>query len=191
MIELIRIFNDSIPSVVKPHKEIEGHKDKFEEELRMVKSENEDLMSAYEMTQQELDELRQKSNTLEIESEKKAVINIFKQMNSVEYGNLLDNVALSEKQIRELKAKGWEPPPEAENVSMTVRMFYKFLKKYGISPMAEIDSKLQINLNQSELYDYEGSEFKDGKEMKNVRVCAPGWTYQKNIISSPKVREIF
>jgi hypothetical protein len=192
LIELMRVFNDNVSSVsVKTLEHTEEGSTTVEEQLRQVKSENEDLISAYEITQQELDDLREQSSTLEITSERKAIIDLFKKMNSSEYGNLLDNVAQSEKQIKDLKAKGWEPPPEAENCAISVRMFYNFLKKFGIFPIIEIGSAFQINLGQSENYDYEGSEFKDGKEIKNVKVYAPGWTYQKDIISRTKVREIF
>jgi molecular chaperone GrpE (heat shock protein) len=191
LIELMRVFSENVSSVAVKPPGTEGISGTIEEELRLVKSENADLISAYEMTQQELDDIKGKAGNLEIETQQKAIIDLFKQMNSSEYGNLLDNVAQTEKQIKDLKAKGWEPSPEAENSTMTIRMYHNFLKKYGISPMADIGCELQINLTQSENYDYEGSEFKNGKEIKKVKVYAPGWTYGKDIISRPKIREIF
>ncbi|MEQ8171749.1 MAG: hypothetical protein ABRQ38_22855 [Candidatus Eremiobacterota bacterium] len=192
LIELMRVFSNNLSSVAaKTTSGTESISGTIEEELRLIKSENADLMSAYEMTQQELDDIKGRAGNLEIETQQKAIIDLFKQMNSPEYGNLLDNVAQTEKQIKDLKAKGWEPSPEAENSTMTIRMYHNFLKKYGITPMADIGCELQINLSQSENYDYEGSEFKDGKEIKKVKVYAPGWTYGKDIISRPKVREIF
>jgi len=192
LIELMRVFTSNISSVsAKTTAGTESAAGTIEEELRLVKSENADLMSAYEMTQQELDDIREKTGNLEIETQRKSIIDLFKRMNSPEYGNLLDNVAQTEKQIKDLKAKGWEPPAEAENSTITIRMYHNFLKKYGITPMVDIGCELQINLDQSENYDYEGSEFKDGKEIKKVKVYAPGWIYGKDIISRPKVRESF
>ncbi len=192
LIELMRVFSNNVSSAAaKTTAGTESISGTIEEELRLIKSENADLMSAYEMTQQELDDIKGRAGNLEIETQHKAIIDLFKQMNSPEYGNLLDNVAQTEKQIKDLKAKGWEPPPEAENSTMTIRMYHNFLKKCGITPMVDIGCELQINLAQSENYDYEGSEFKDGKEIKKVKVYAPGWTYRKDIISRPKVRESF
>ncbi len=192
LIELMRAFTSNISSVAAKTTAATGSAaGTIEEELRLVKSENADLMSAYEMTQQELDDIREKTGNLEIETQRKSIIDLFKRMNSPEYGNLLDNVAQTEKQIKDLKAKGWEPPAEAENSTIIIRMYHNFLKKYGITPMVDIGCELQINLAQSENYDYEGSEFKDGKEIKKVKVYAPGWTYGKDIISRPKVRESF
>jgi len=192
LIELMRAFTSNISSVAAKTTAATGSAaGTIEEELRLVKSENADLMSAYEMTQQELDDIREKTGNLEIETQRKSIIDLFKRMNSPEYGKLLDNVVQTEKQIKDLKAKGWEPPAEAENSTIIIRMYHNFLKKYGITPMVDIGCELQINLAQSENYDYEGSEFKDGKEIKKVKVYAPGWTYGKDIISRPKVRESF
>jgi molecular chaperone GrpE (heat shock protein) len=192
LIELIRVFSNKVPSVAASTTAgTECKSGTIEEELRLIKSENADLVSAYEITQQELDDIRERTGNLEIETQQKAIIDLFKQMNSSEYGNVLDNVAHTAKQIKDLKANGWEPSAETENSIMTIRMYHNFLKKYGITPMLEIDSELQINLAQSENYDYEGSEFKDGKEIKKVKVYAPGWTFGKDIISSPKVQESF
>lgn len=189
LIELMKVFSKPIVTVSTSSNNVQL--EDIEKELRNVKSENQDLVNAYEMTQQELDELRDKARDIEIESVKRSIVDLFKLMNSSENGNLLDIIAQTERHIRLLKSDGWEPTEKEEGLILTIRMIYKFLKKYGVSPMDEIGTKLCVNLRQSELYDYAGSEFKDEKEIKNVEIKAPGWSYQKDIISRPKIQESF
>jgi len=191
LIELMRVFSVNTPVVTPVAVSESGDLETMRRELRDIKSENEDLTSAYEMTQQELDSLREKARDMELDSERRSVVNLLKQMNSSESGNVLDSIAQTDKQIKVLKSGGWEPPVETEGAVIAIRLMSNFLKKFGICPMEEIGAKLELNLRQSELYEYAGSEFVDEKEIKKVEIKAPGWTFQKEIISRPRIQECF
>jgi len=184
----MRVFSNI--THVAPSKEIvppEG----LDKVVENLKSENQDLMNAYEITQQELDDMREKICTMEVEGEQKAVVKFFKHMNSPQQGYLLDIIAQAERHIRLLKSQGWEPGEKEESFTTAIRIIYNFFKKYGISPMEELGTKLQVNLRQSEMYEYAGSEFTDEQEVKTVEVKAPGWSYQREIISRPRIQETF
>jgi len=194
-IELVRVFsNKSKPVVVTAEtqpvstgsKELEAIK----KELGNVKSENQDILNAYEMTQQELESFKDKAKDMEIHGRRRAIVGLFKQMNSSEYA-LLDNIAQVDKQIKELRAKGWEPTEESEAATTTIRLFYNFFKKFGVNPMADVGAKMKINLKQSEQYEYAGSEFATEKDEKTVQVKAPGWIYEQEIVTRPRVQEVF
>lgn len=192
LIELMRVFSKTSPIVSSKvtSGNVEGL-DELKSELDDVKRENEDLMSAYEITQQELDNMREKARDMEMEGEKKAVFNLFKTMNSSTYGNLLDTIGQTEKHIRVLKSEGWEPAPEVESLSTTIRLLFNFLKKFGVSPLEEVGTVMEVNLSQSEMYEYAGSEFKDADELKKVQIKAPGWAYGRDIIARPRIQEYF
>lgn len=192
LIELMRVFTR--PSPIVSSRVASGsveEVDDLKSELEDLKRENEDLMSAYEITQHELDNIKDSARDMEMEGEKKAVINFFKTMNSSIQGNLLDTIGQTEKHIRVLKSEGWEPAPEVESLSTTIRLLFNFLKKYGLSPLEELGKIMEVNLRQSELYEYAGSEFKDENELKKVQVKAPGWAFGRDIIARPKIQEYF
>ena len=186
----MKVFSHT-PSASPVKQAVPGGDEELEKELQTLKSENQDLMSAYEMTQQELDDMRDKMSTMELEGEKKSLIKLFKYMNSAQQGCLLDAIAQSEKQIRVLKSEGWEPGEKEEGFTTAIRLIYNFLKKYGVIPMEEVGVKLKVNLRQSEVYEYAGSEFTDEEEVKTVEVKAPGWAYEREIISRPRIQEAF
>jgi len=193
IIELMKVFRQPSPIVSSKvaSGSVSGGSEELQKELEELQAENEDLVSAYDITQVELDDLREKARELEVDGEKNAVINFFKTMNSSVQGNLLDTIGQTEKQIRVLKSQGWEPEADVESLSTTIRLFFNFLKKFGVTPLEEIGVVMELNLRQSEMYDYAGSEFKNEAELKKVQVMAPGWAFQRDIISRPRIQEHF
>ena len=100
---------------------------------------------------------------------------------------LLDLFAKSEQTLKQL---GREIPKELSSVSMCVRMFMRTMRNvFMISPVHVIGEKLKLTLEQAEKYDYSGSDFENGDEIKNVEVISPGWRYGNEVFSLPKVIE--
>jgi hypothetical protein len=110
----------------------------------------EDLRTALEVARQNFQEIQEDIKTIRETSELEATLDFFREMNSMKYGHLLDQIACVEKQIRDLKGKGVSFSSEFENIAIVIRMFMKFVREYGLSSIESIGERKKITLQESE-----------------------------------------
>lgn len=168
---------------------ISGFKDS-EDELSHLREENEDLKTAQFMTAKELEEFQNNFEEIKKEMEEQVVKDFFSKLNSQFYGSLLDQFLKSELQLKKLKDSGYTFPQEVESIPMSIRMFNKFLRDYGIETIDVQGRQFVTNLEGSAFYEYAGSPFEDSGVSKNVWVSSPGWKYENVTISFPKIFEV-
>lgn len=143
-----------------------------------------DLKTELESTYIRLNSSEENLERLQQEGAETALITVLTQMNSRQAGMLLDQFSKSEE-----KLKGLSVPPELSGISMCVRMFMRTMREmFGISQVYNIGDIINITLEQSENYDYSGSDFNNG-EVKKVQVISPGWKRNGEIFSVPHVIE--
>ena len=143
-----------------------------------------ELKTELESTYIRLNSSEENLSRLQQEGAETALIHVLTQMNSRPAGMLLDQFSKCEE-----KLKGITVPPELSGISMCVRMFMRTMREmFGISQVHKIGEVINITLEQSENYDYSGSDFNDG-EVKKVQVISPGWQRNGEIFSVPHVIE--
>ena len=147
-----------------------------------------DMKSALENEKNKTERYRRELEKARNDSEKNALVRIFRRMNSDDMENILDQFAVSSENLKKLESDGFEIPPELNSCAICVDMFMRALDSLGIKPTRNIGETLTIGFDESGDYDYTGSFFGDD-ELKTVRVHAPGWTFKGEIISQPKVYE--
>ena len=144
----------------------------------------EDLKPELESTYIRMNSSEENIERLQQEGAETALIEVLTQINSRQAGMLLDQFSKSEEKLR-----GLTVPAELSSISMCVRMFMKTMREmFGISEVHKIGEVITITLEQSEQYDYTGSDFNDG-EVKKVQVISPGWKRGDEIFSVPHVIE--
>jgi len=180
---------DDLASFIAVPEKREYETNDLQEQNDYLRQENEDLRSGLEITTQEVEEFRNNISLFREEEKKLAVSNFFQSLNCSQYGYLLDQMAYSEKQLQMLKEKGYQFPEEVESIPLTIRMFMRFLKEYGIFPIETGDSEREISLDACQNCDYSGSPFLTEDEKKNVRIVSSGWKIGDILISKPRVEE--
>ncbi len=116
--------------------------------------------------------------------------NFFISINSDQYNNPLDTLAISDNLIKRLYSEGWSPEkPEVESVILAIKSLLTAFNSLGITPIYKIGEKIAISFSDISKFDYLGSEL-SGDEKKIVEVMTPGWKYNEEIISRPRVKEI-
>lgn len=155
-----------------------------------IEQENEDLRAALEIAEQQLESLQDEIDQIRDEAKQEAVVSFFQEMNSVKFSNLLDQFSNAEEMLNRLKHNRYEIPQEIEVIPALVRMFMRFLKMYGVEPKTTIGLQKNMNLKESEGYEYVGSDFKNVDEMKPVEIKSTGWEYASTLISKPKAEEV-
>lgn len=152
--------------------------------------ENDDLRAAAEIAQHQLEALQEELEHIREEAKQEAAITFFKEMNSGKHSNLLDQFLKAELLVKQLRQQGTEIPQEIELIPSLIRMFTRFVKMQGIRPKAVVGQRKEITLNESDEYEYIGSEWEDPDEHKTVEVQSAGWVYAETLISKPKVQEV-
>ena len=155
-----------------------------------IAHENDDLRAAAEIAQHQLEALQEELEHIREEAKQEAAITFFQEMNSGKHSNLLDQFLKAELLVKQLRHEGTEIPQEIELIPSLVRMFTRFVKMQGIRPKAVVGQRKQITLNESDEYEYIGSEWEDPDEHKTVEVQSAGWVYADTLISKPKVQEV-
>ena len=156
---------------------------KHDAEVEALRAEIESLYIRLNASEETFERFQQESAEL-------AVVDVLAKMNSQEAGQLLDQFAKSEQTLKQLSSGGYTVPKELSSVSLCVRMFMRTMRNvFRISPVHVIGERLKLTLEQAERYDYSGSDFADDGEVKTVEVISPGWRYDKEIFSLPKVIE--
>lgn len=160
-----------------------------EQEMERLRQENENFRTALEIAQQQLERLENEIDIIRSEAKTEAKVTFFQQMNSSQFGCLLDQFSCSEERLKEIKRSGYAFPVEVESVPVVIRMFMRFVKYCEVTPLKALGDSFKVNLSQSDQYQYEGSEFLNDAEEKIVQVSTCGWQYSGQIISKPKVVE--
>ena len=174
---------DWIRSLIRSDEDDKDNQDRIERE-------NEDLRAALEIAEQQLESLEDEINQIRDEAKQEAAVSFFQEMNSVKFSNLLDQFSNAEEMLKRLKGANYEIPQEIEVIPALIRMFMRFLKMYGVEPKTAIGLQKNMNLKESEDYEYVGSDFKDVDEKKAVEIKSTGWEYARNVISKPKAEEV-
>ena len=152
--------------------------------------ENDDLRAAAEIAQHQLEALQEELEHIRHEAKQEAVITFFQEMNSVKNSHLLDQFQTAEVLLKKLRQQGIEIPKEAELIPALIAMFSRFLKTQGIHPKALIGEKKEITLQESDEYEYIGTDFESDVDRKTVQVQTGGWIFGETLISKPKATEI-
>lgn len=114
----------------------------------------------------------------------------FIALNSAQYGNFLDKIPLIEETLKNIrKNKEQKPSQEINRILISVKNIIKFLKDQGITPIREVNSIFEGDVDDIDEMDYIGEEF-IGDETKLLKIVAPGYRYEDIIISIPKVEEV-
>ena len=174
---------DLIRAPISSDEDREDNQDKIEQE-------SEDLRAALEIAEQQLESFQDEIDQIRDEAKQETVVSFFQEMNSVKFSNLLDQFSNAEEMLKRLKEANYEIPQEIEVIPALVRMFMRFLKMYGVEPKTTIGLQKNMNLKESEDYEYVGSDFKDVDEKKAVEIKSTGWEYARNVISKPKAEEV-
>lgn len=158
--------------------------------LRGLEAEIKDLRTALEYANRRLEERTQELEAETNEAAQSALATLFRKMAHRSSDHLLDRIAEAEQQLVRLKKSKFAFPPEVDPLRVMPRIFFKFLKKMDVQPMAEVGQTLDLSLDDSVGYDYHGSDFEGPGDRKRVRVETPGWTHEGRVIALPRVRQI-
>ena len=159
-------------------------------EQERLSHENDDLRAAAEIAQHQLEALQEELEHIRHEAKQEAVITFFQEMNSAKNSHLLDQFQTAEALLKKLRQQGIEIPKEAELIPALITMFSRFLKTQGIRPKTLIGQTKEITLQESDEYEYVGSDFESNAERKTVQVQTGGWIFGETLISKPKATEI-
>ena len=155
-----------------------------------LEEENEDLRASLEITQLQMQNLQVAMEELRQEAQLEARLEFFREMNAQRHGSLLDNFARAEQRLQQLRQEGHSIPEEIESIPLVVRMFMKFAREVGIQPLEKLGREMEVDLEQSEGYEYVGTNFTEPEEKKQVRVVGEGWEYASHLISRPVLQEV-
>lgn len=157
--------------------------------LSPIEKQNEDLRNSLEISIQEIEELKSVIEEIKIEAKHEATLSFLRDFNSKGGNNLLDQFSISANTIKGLKKEKFQFPDEIQSIPVVVRMFMQFLEDIGVKPIKEIGRVFEVNLKESEEYDYVGTPFLD-ECTKKIVIETPGWKYGEQIITKPKIKEI-
>ncbi len=188
--ETIKNTSALIAQALSPEQQPKDETSASMQNLAILQQQNENYHTALEIAHQQLETLESEIEIIRSEAKREATLLFFQRMNAPSFGNLLDQIAMSEERLKDMKRLNYTFPSEVESIPMSIRMFMKFARSCDIEAIQPLGQILTINLKESDQYEYEGSEFKDEIEQKEVLVLTSGWQYQGHIISKPKVIEI-
>ncbi|MDE0089472.1 MAG: hypothetical protein OXU23_27405 [Candidatus Poribacteria bacterium] len=158
--------------------------------MEHLEQENATLHTGSQIAEHRVQVLQEQLMQTQTEAERNAVTSFFREMNSVRHSSLLDQFLKVEKLIERLHQLETEIPEELELLPTLVDMFSQFLEMQGIAAKYDVGSRREITLNESDQYEYFGSQFENEDERKTVEVLSSGWTYEGELIIKPRVREI-
>lgn len=153
-------------------------------EETMVASNNE---TKYEIENENLETQIKKEKEI---MKKSIIIDFFREMNSSMNNELLDNLYKAGLAINQLDDKNTISTEDLESISLTIKLFFKYLKKYKVLPKEKIDNILDIGLEEAQNFNYIGSEFIESNDLKKVKVETTGWRIENEIITKPTVKEV-
>ena len=158
--------------------------------LETLKLENEQLKSSLNLCERNYKEALET-----MEDEVNNAINdrlkdFFVALNSAQYGNFLDKMPLIEETLKNIrKNREQKPSQDINRILISVKNIIKFLKDQGITPIREVNSIFEGDVDDIDEMDYIGDEF-IGEETKLLKIVSPGYRYEDIVISIPKVEEV-
>lgn len=116
----------------------------------------------------------------------------FMQLNQEGYGQIFDLLDVTRRGFQKLREQGKQIPMELRSAQTLVRSLSRFLKDYGVMPMAEVGQVLELSVEDMDRYIYEGVPFRSDRQHKRVEIVSSGWEMPERqmVISYPKVREL-
>lgn len=184
LLDLIKLSENKIKEI-----KVKNEND-YVEKIKDLEKENLELKMALNILENENENLNFEIEEIKINADIGAKIEIFQEMNSSQNDFLLDNFTNNELTINMLKEKEYLIPKELESVILTTKSFIKIIKRLGLKPKQKIGRIIKINLDQSNDFEYIGSEFINSNDIKTVKIETSGWVYENKIISKPRVREV-
>ena len=184
LLDLIKLSENKIKEI-----KVKNEND-YVEKIKDLEKENLELKMALSILENENENLNFEIEEIKINADIEAKIEIFQEMNSSQNDFLLDNFTNNELTINMLKEKEYLIPKELESVILTTKSFIKIIKRLGLKPKQKIGRIIKINLDQSNEFEYIGSEFINSNDIKTVKIETSGWVYENKIISKPRVREV-
>ena len=156
--------------------------------------------------QQEIDALRaslsrtkklladlQESFDIQLEESRQQIEEDFiSQLNSAEYGYILDQMAAASQGFQRMRRENVRIPVEIRSMQTLVRRLHEFVEDCGVTAIAESGVCLDVTAEQAANYQYEGSPFADSREVKRVEIVSPGWEIKEKdmVLAQPRIREV-
>ena len=105
---------------------------------------------------------------------------LVKEMTSIQHGRVLDALytASTDREVT------------LEFLGAIPQLLMQMLNSMGINPVLCVGDLMELTLETSLSYDYQGSDFNGEHDMKIVKVLSPGWTYEGELISPARVTEV-
>ena len=171
-----------IEGSIKPKRIISP--EEYESEIIRLDSELSRANKMIERLQNEFDE--------ELEDAKvQARVDIISQLNSRDYGYILDMLHLANIGFRKLRRSDFVLPIEINMIPVLTRNLMRFVSDSGIEPIENIGDEMEIMMNETGEYEYDGSAFSDKNEKKTVKIVSCGWEIPEEniVISKPRIKE--
>lgn len=159
-------------------------------ELDYLRFMNQTYRNSLELVQSMLDELNEVIEESAEDAKNNSIATFYTSMNSAEYGNLLDSMALVERRLCLLKEQKVKIPPQLLPLTIVFKQLISFIKDSGITPIDEVGRTWTAEVEELASYTYIGEPYMKTGEKKNVVVERSGWKFEDTIISLPTVREV-
>ncbi|MFA7406517.1 MAG: hypothetical protein WCY93_01595 [Anaerolineaceae bacterium] len=159
-------------------------------DLESLQADNADLRAALHNLRYELEDLQTQLQNTQDANKADGIVTFLTELNSATSGNLLDNMAISQKVITSLIKNNWQPElPEIEGIVYSVKAIVTFLYRLGLEPLKVVGAMEKVTLQDLTFVNYLGSEFDYPDQVKWVKFQSPGWRYKGEIISWAKAIE--
>lgn len=154
--------------------------------------ENAALRAELEAKRSLLVQLRESFDEQLEESRLEAQADVMLQLNSDDYGRILDLLASAQKGFDTLRDNHVSIPMELRSMKTLVRKLQEFVRDCGVTPMLEPGTEIDVSTSNVENLQFEGTPLKDDWEVKKGRVVSPGWQIADRgiVISYPRVCEV-
>lgn len=159
------------------------------DELEQLRFMNNNYKNSLELVQAMLDELNETIDETAADAKNAAIASFYSNMNSEEYGNLLDSIELVDRRLIELKENKVKVPPQLLPLTIVFKQLLRFVKACGISPIDTTGREFETEVEGLAEYTYIGEPYSYPGEKKVVVVERPGWKFDSVVISLPTVRE--
>ena len=158
-------------------------------ELEQLRFQNNNYKNSLELVQAMLDELKETIDETAAEAKNAAIASFYSDMNSDNYGNLLDSIEMVERRLASLKENKVQTPPQFMPLTIVFKQLLRFIRDCGITPIDTTGREFTTEAEGLAEYTYIGEAYLSPGEKKTVVVERPGWKYDSVVISLPTVRE--
>ena len=159
------------------------------DELEKLRFENYNYKNSLELVQAMLDELNETIDETAADARNAAIASFYSNMNSENYGNLLDSIELVERRLASLKEQKVKVAPQLMPLTIVFKQLLRFIRDCGITPIDTTGREFTAEAEELADYTYIGAAYEKTGEKKTVVVERPGWKFEDTVISLPTVRE--